>query len=533
MQIANGVESSCGLTTHGITNQRASYWNLSPAVLVEQAVLRGEGVITEGGPLAIVTAPYTGRSPNDKFTVREPSSEGDIWWGKVNVAASEETFSGLYRRVLAYYQGRDLFVKDTYAGADPKYRLKVRVVSDMAALSLFAHNMFLRPHASELAEFCPEFTILHAPFLHATPNLDHTRSEAFVMIHFERRMVLIGGTKYAGEVKKSIFTVMNYLMTRQGVMPMHCSANTGKDGKTALFFGLSGTGKTTLSADPARALIGDDEHGWGRDGVFNFEGGCYAKVIKLSPTGEPDIHATTRRFGTLLENVVVNPATRELDLDDDSITENTRASYPIDFINNIVPSGRGGHPENVFFLAADAFGVLPPISKLTPAQAMYHFISGYTAKLAGTERGVAEPQATFSACFGAPFLPMHPSVYAQMLKERVEQHGVNIWLVNSGWTGGQYGVGHRMSLAHTRALLHAALDGSLAGVPTVEDPIFSLRAPLHCPGVPDEVLQPRQTWSDGTAYDAQARKLAGMFRANFEQFVDHAAPEVLAAGPKL
>ncbi len=531
MQAVNGLESKYGLGHHGIINARQVYWNLSPATLIEQSVERGEGMLADGGPLAIVTAPYTGRSPNDKFIAKEPSSENDIWWGKVNVPVSEATFEALLGKVLAYFQGRDLFVKDVFAGADPDYRLKVRVVSELAVTALFVHNMFLRPNEEQLVEFVPEFLILQAPHLRANPASDGTRSEAFVVINFARKIVLIGGTSYAGEVKKSIFTAMNYLMARRSVMPMHCSANVGPDGVSALFFGLSGTGKTTLSADPSRALIGDDEHGWSQAGIFNFEGGCYAKVIKLSPTGEPDIYATTSMFGTLLENVVVDPVTRELDLSSDAITENTRASYPIHFIKNIVPEGCGGHPKNVFFLAADAFGVLPPISLLTPEQAMYHFISGYTARLAGTERGVTEPQATFSACFGAPFLPMHPFEYARMLRERVQAHGSHVWLVNTGWTGGPPGVGRRMSLAHTRALLHAALDGDLAGMPVTTDPIFGLRVPAHCPGLPDEILQPRETWPDMAAYDVQARKLAAMFQQNFAQFADSVAPEVVAAGP--
>jgi phosphoenolpyruvate carboxykinase (ATP) len=532
MQTANGVESRYGLANHGIINTGRVYWNLAPASLVEQAVLRGEGELTDGGTIAIITAPYTGRSPNDKFITREPSSQDDIWWGKVNQPMEEAAFNRLLDKMLAYFQGHDLFVKDVFAAADPQYRLRVRVVSELAVTGLFVHNMFLRPTAGQLADFVPDFLLLQAPHLHANPSTDGTRSEAFVVINFARKIVLIGGTSYAGEVKKSIFTVMNYLMTKRNVMPMHCSANIGPQGDTALFFGLSGTGKTTLSADPSRALIGDDEHGWSERGTFNFEGGCYAKVINLSPTGEPDIYATTRMFGTLLENVVVDPVTRALNLDSADITENTRASYPIDFIKNIEPEGCGGHPKNIFFLAADAFGVLPPIAKLTPEQAMYHFLSGYTAKLAGTERGVAEPTATFSACFGAPFLPMHPAVYAEMLRERIKAHGTAVWLVNTGWTGGPYGVGHRMSLAYTRALLHSALEGVLAGTPTMEtDPVFGLHMPTCCADVPDEVLRQRDTWRDKAAYDVQARKLAAMFQKNFVQFADQVAPEVLAAGP--
>ncbi len=405
-----------------------------------------------GGALAVITAPYTGRSPNDKFIVRESANDSGIWWGSVNAPISEAAFDGLLRKIQDHYRGRDLFVVDAFAGADPAYRLHVRVVSERAVGALFARNMFIRPDAAELADFSPEFTVLHAPGLRAVPATDETRSEVFVVIHFGRGLVLVGGSSYAGEIKKSLFTVLNHLMVDRDVLPMHCSANVGREGDTALYFGLSGTGKTTLSADPHRRLIGDDEHGWSNQGVLNFEGGCYAKLIRLNPINEPEIFATTAMPGTLLENVVVDPVTGRLDLDSEAITENTRGSYPIDYISNVVLEGVGGHPGHVFFLAADAFGVLPPISALTPAQAMYHFISGYTAKLAGTERGVIEPQATFSACFGQPFLPRHPFVYAKMLQERLEQHGAQVWLVNTGWTGGPYGVGERMSLPHTRAL---------------------------------------------------------------------------------
>jgi phosphoenolpyruvate carboxykinase (ATP) len=531
MQMVGGIASRFDLSVSGIKNATRTWWNLSPAVLVEEAVKRNEGVLADGGPLVIVTAPYSGRSPNDKFTVREPSSDGDIWWGKVNTPMDETVFERLYQKTLAHLSGRELFVTDAYAGADPTYRLQVRVVSEMAAASLFAHNMFRRPSDEALADFMPGFTVLHAPSLRADPAIDGTRSEAFIVVNFARKVVLIGATSYAGEIKKSIFTVMNFLMTKRAVMPMHCSANIGPDGDTALYFGLSGTGKTTLSADPTRALIGDDEHGWSQSGIFNFEGGCYAKVIRLSPIGEPDIYATTKMFGTLLENVVTNTVTRKLDLDSEAITENTRASYPLRYINNVAEAGIGGHPRNIFFLTADAFGVLPPISKLTPEQAMYQFVSGYTAKLAGTERGIVSPQATFSACFGAPFLPMHPGVYASMLRDRIREHGSTVWLVNTGWTGGAYGAGRRMSLAHTRALLAGALHGQLANAPTWVDPVFGLQVPAHCPGVPDEVLNPRKTWADPAAYDDEAVKLAGMFRKNFSQFADAVTPEVVAAGP--
>ncbi|MEA3335063.1 MAG: phosphoenolpyruvate carboxykinase (ATP) [Chloroflexota bacterium] len=528
-----GQVSSYGIDNHGVLNTGDIHWNLSPPKLVEMAVLRGEGILAEGGPFVTVTAPYTGRSPNDKYTVKEPSTEENIWWGKVNVPIAEEVFKCLYRKVLAYFQHRDLFVRDAYCGADPDYHLKVRVVSERASASLFVYNMFVDPDPSEWSYFEPEFTLLHAPGLKADPGFDGTQSEAFVVVNFDKRIVLIGGTSYAGEIKKSIFSVMNYLMPFRGVFPMHCSANLGPKGDTALFFGLSGTGKTTLSADPKRALIGDDEHGWSPNGVFNFEQGCYAKVIRLSPTGEPDIYHTTGMFATLLENVIVDPESRKLDLDDGSITENTRASYPINYIPNIVPEGQAGHPQNVVFLTADAFGVLPPISRLTPEQAMYHFISGYTAKVAGTERGITEPMATFSACFGAPFLPLHPFKYADMLRDRMTAHKANVWLVNTGWTGGPYGVGHRMKLDYTRAMLTAALNGDLDDVEMEVDPIFGLAVPKTCPGVPDEVLVPRNTWVDKDAYDREAAKLAQMFHDNFQQFADEVPEAVVEAGPKV
>jgi phosphoenolpyruvate carboxykinase (ATP) len=529
----HGIASSFGIERHGVRNVGDEYWNMSSPRLVELAVRRGEGILAAGGPFVTVTAPYTGRSPNDKYTVREPSTEEEVWWGTVNVPISEDVFKCLYRKVLAYFQHRDLFVRDCYCGADSEYRLKVRVVTERASASLFVYNMFVRPQESDLVEFEPEFTVLHAPGLKADPDFDGTRSEAFVVVNFDRRLVIIGGTSYAGEIKKSIFAVMNYLMPFRGVFPMHCSANVGSSGDTALFFGLSGTGKTTLSADPERSLIGDDEHGWGPNGVFNFEQGCYAKVIRLSPTGEPDIYRTTGMFATLLENVVVDPEARTLNLDDGSITENTRASYPIHYIPNIVPEGVSGHPRNVVFLTADAFGVLPPISQLTPEQAMYHFISGYTAKVAGTERGITEPKATFSACFGAPFLPLHPFRYAEMLRDRMQQHNAQVWLVNTGWTGGPYGVGQRMELQYTRAMLRAALNGDLDSGEMTSDPIFGVLVPSSCPGVPDEVLTPRETWSDKEAYDREAEKLAKMFQDNFVQYAGEVSQEVLDAGPHI
>jgi phosphoenolpyruvate carboxykinase (ATP) len=523
--------SSFGLDAHGIRPTATVHWNLPPAELLEHAVRRGEGVLVAGGPFNAITAPHTGRSPNDRFVVREPSSEGEVWWGTVNVPLDAEAYDRLRAEVVGYLEGQELFVRDMWAGADERYRLGVRVVTPSAWHNLFAHNMFRRPSEGDLGTFEPGFTVLHAPEFEADPDLHGTRTSTFVIIHFGRREVLIGGTRYAGEIKKSIFSVLNFLLPRQGVLSMHCSANVGERGDTALFFGLSGTGKTTLSADADRGLIGDDEHGWTDDGVFNFEGGCYAKVIRLSPAGEPEIFATTRMFGTILENCVVD-ADREIDFDDDSITENTRGSYPLSYIPNFVPAGRAGHPENIVFLTADAYGVLPPIARLTPDQAMYHFLSGYTAKVAGTERGVTEPKATFSACFGAPFLALHPSVYAEMLGRKIEERGVRVWLVNTGWTGGAYGHGHRMELAHTRAMVKAALSGDLDGVETRPDPVFGLHVPARVPGAPDEVLTPRDTWSDPAAYDVQATKLAKMFRENFEQFASEVPEGVRRAGPQ-
>jgi phosphoenolpyruvate carboxykinase (ATP) len=484
------------------------------------------------GPFVAVTAPHTGRSPNDKFVVREAQSEADVDWGKVNQPLAEEKFDALLADVRAYLGTLDeLYVEDLYCGADPKHQLKVRYVLPNAWHAMFVRNMFIRPGAADLAGFAPNFTVLHAPEFQASPEKHGTRTGTFIVIHIARRTILIGGTRYAGELKKSMFTIMNYLMPKQGVLSMHCSANVGPQGDTALFFGLSGTGKTTLSADPERALIGDDEHGWSDEGVFNYEGGCYAKVINLSPEGEPDIYRTTQMFGTVLENVVLDER-KQVRFEDQSITENTRASYPIHYIANHVASGRGGHPKNIVFLTADAFGVLPPIARLTPEQAMYYFLSGYTAKVAGTERGVTEPQATFSACFGAVFLVWHPTKYAQMLGAKLQQHGSRVWLVNTGWSGGAYGVGKRMKLAHTRAMVRAALEGKLDGVATAADPVFGLHVPTECPGVPSEVLRARDTWADTAAYDAQARKLAEMFRQNIEKFGDAVTPEVKAAGPR-
>jgi phosphoenolpyruvate carboxykinase (ATP) len=525
--------SGAGLDIAGLVPQREVHWNLTPAELYEHAVRRREGVIAEAGPFCAVTTPHTGRSPGDKFVVREPSSEARIWWGKVNQPLAPEQYERLRKDVLAHLNAQELFVRDLHAGADPAYRVPVRFVTPNAWQCLFVSNMFLRPSVSDLASFVPGFLVLHAPEMHADPTRHGTKSSTFIVLNFAQKTILIGGTRYAGELKKAIFTTLNYLLPGQGVLPMHCSANMGQGGDVALFFGLSGTGKTTLSADAERGLIGDDEHGWSDQGVFNFEGGCYAKVIRLSREGEPEIYETTRMFGTVLENVIVDPDSRAIDLDSAELTENTRACYPIHFIPNHVPGGMGGHPSHIVFLTCDAYGVMPPVARLTPAQAMYHFLSGYTAKVAGTERGVTEPQATFSACFGAPFLPLHPNTYAELLGARIARHGVQCWLVNTGWTGGPYGTGQRMRLSLTRAIVRAALAGTLDRVASITEPVFGLAVPKKVPGVPDDVLLPRATWRDAAAYDAHAKRLAEMFRKNFEQFADAAHAAVREAGPVL
>ena len=527
-----GPMVSChGLSEHGIKSYGRGFWNLSAPALYEHTIRSGAGALCNGGALAVRTGRHTGRSPNDKFIVDEPGSRDDIWWGKVNISIAPESFQRLHAKVLAYLQARDLYVQDLFAGAAIDYRLPIRVVSESPWHALFARNMFIRPPAGALGGFEPAFTLLHAPYLEADPETDGTNSESFILLDFSRRLVLIGGTVYAGEIKKSVFSILNYLLPAKNVLPMHCSANMGPDGDTAIFFGLSGTGKTTLSADASRTLIGDDEHGWSDQGVFNFEGGCYAKVIRLSAEAEPEIYDTTRRFGTILENVVFDEGTRLLDLDDARFTENTRASYPLDFIPNASDSGIGGKPCNIAMLTADAFGVLPPISRLSPQQAMYHFLSGYTARVAGTEKGLAkEPTATFSTCFGAPFMPRHPSVYARMLGEKMAETGASCWLVNTGWSGGAYGVGHRMAIAHTRAMVRAALSGKLTGVPTLEHPQFGLAVPEICPGVPEGVLNPRTAWQDKQAYDRTARELTKRFETNFKQFEPYVGDEVKAAG---
>ncbi|MEW6364788.1 MAG: phosphoenolpyruvate carboxykinase [Acidobacteriota bacterium] len=532
MQVQSEDQVRKGLEQLGIRNVNTVYWNLSTPRLYEEAIRRREGRLGHLGPLVVRTGHHTGRSPNDKFVVREESSREKVWWGKANRPMEEGQFAMLYRRLLAYWQGRDLFVQDCFAGADPEYRLPVRVITETAWHNMFARNMFIRPTREELAKHGPQFTVINAPSFHAFPEVDGTNSEVFVVIHFGQKLVLIGGTHYAGEIKKSIFTVLNYMLPQQHVLSMHCSANIGAAGDVAIFFGLSGTGKTTLSADPARMLIGDDEHGWSDRGVFNFEGGCYAKVIRLSPDAEPEIHETTRRFGTILENVGFDSDSARLDLNDDSLTENTRAAYPITHIPNIKRDGMGGHPSHIIMLTADAFGVLPPIARLTPAQAMYHFLSGYTAKVAGTERDVTEPSATFSTCFGAPFMALSPTVYADLLGEKIAKHGVSVWLVNTGWTGGPYGTGSRMRIAWTRSMVNAALTGALKDVAVRPDPIFGVEVPTMCPGVPADVLDQRSTWPNKAAYDAQARKLAGMFAENFKAYAEHVPAEVRAAEPR-
>ncbi len=521
-----------GIEQHGIHNVNDVFWNLPTAALYEHVVRRREGLLCHEGPISVTTGHHTGRSPNDKFIVREATSEHQVWWGKVNRPFDPAKFDMLYHRLLAYLQMKDLYVQDCFAGADPAYRVPLRIITGTAWHSLFARTMFLRPEAEKIEDHVPEFTVMDVPQFHAVPRLDGTNSEAFIILNLGRRLAIIGGTSYAGEIKKTIFSVMNYLMPQVNVLPMHCSAQVGAAGDVAIFFGLSGTGKTTLSADPERTLIGDDEHGWSDRGVFNFEGGCYAKVIRLSPEAEPQIYACTRRFGTVLENVTLDTATRLINLDDDSLTENTRAAYPLPHFDGGPAARFAGHPSHIVMLTCDAFGVMPPISQLTPEQAMYHYLSGYTAKVAGTEKGMgSEPSATFSACFGAPFKTRHPTVYAAMLGERIARHGTACWLVNTGWTGGPYGVGKRIPIAYTRAMIRAALGGQLASVQYDPDPIFGVHVPREVPGIPMEVLKPRGLWSDTAAYDAKARELAQRFAKNFESYAD-APPQVRRAGPR-
>ncbi len=517
-----------GLETHGLTNLKSVYYNLHTPALYEEVLKRNEGVLAHLGPLVVRTGQFTGRSPKDKFVVDDPAVHDYVWWSKVNRPYDPDQFDELHRRMASYLQSKDVFVQDCYAGADPNYRMPVRIITQFAWHNLFARNMFIQAKSEELPSFEPEFVVIDCPGFHAFPEYDKTNSDVFILVNFAKKLVLIGGTEYAGEIKKSVFTAMNYFLPFKSVMPMHCSANIGPQGDTALFFGLSGTGKTTLSADPNRTLIGDDEHGWSDAGVFNFEGGCYAKVIRLSPTAEPEIYDTTRRFGTVLENVMIDTVTRRLDLDDASLTENTRAAYPISHIPNAKRDGMGGHPKNIIFLTADAFGVLPPVARLSREQAMYHFISGYTAKVAGTERGVTEPTATFSTCFGAPFMARQPSVYAELLGSKIDQHGSNVWLINTGWNG----KGERMKIAYTRAMVSAALNGDLDNVEYATDPIFGLAIPKTCPNVPAEVLQPQNSWTDKAAYEAQARKLASMFVNNFKEYSAGVSDAIIAVAPK-
>lgn len=514
-----GIPSHYGLENHGLRNLTMEYWTLPTPALVEQIISRREGVLAHEGAIVVRTGVYTGRAPNDKYIVSDLETAERVNWSKINQPLEPARFHQLHLRMIAYLQGRDVFVQDTTICAHPRYRLPIRVITESAWHSLFARNVFIRRQPQELADHVPQFTVLHAPRFRAIPELDGLNSDVFIILNFTRRMALIGGTGYAGEIKKAMFTAMNYLLPQQDVLPMHCSATVGEQGDVALFFGLSGTGKTTLSSDPQRKMVGDDEHGWGEEGIFNFEGGCYAKVIRLSQEYEPLIWKATRHFGTVIENAAIDSYTRRIDFNDDSYTENTRAAYPIGFLDNIVPSGVASHPKNIFFLTADAYGVLPPIARLDRSQAIYYFLSGYTSKLAGTEKGLGkEPQATFSACFGAPFMPLHPARYAQMLAENLQKHDVRVWLVNTGWTGGPYGIGQRMPLPYTRAMVAAAMEGKLADVPYQRIPVFNLEVPQHCPEVPDELLVPRNTWQDVKAYDEAADRLAVLFRENFRQF---------------
>ncbi|OQY32997.1 MAG: phosphoenolpyruvate carboxykinase (ATP) [Anaerolineaceae bacterium 4572_5.1] len=532
---AEAIRSDYGLENLGLKNQRKVYWNLPPEALYEEIIFRSEGRISHSGPVIVETGEHTARAANDKYVVREPSTEENIWWSEYNRPFSPEQFDELFSRLQGYLQGRDIFVQDCYAGADEEYRLPVRIITEHAWHSLFAYNMFIQPQKTEdYRRHAPDFTVIAAPDFKAFPQIDQTNSGTFIVLNFAQKIAIIGNSGYGGEIKKSVFTVMNYLLPLQGVMAMHCSANQGKDGSTALFFGLSGTGKTTLSADPARGLIGDDEHGWSDNGIFNFEGGCYAKVIELSPSAEPQIHACTQRFGSVLENVVYDPVTRLIDLDDPTLTVNTRVSYPIEYIGNAVVEKRGGHPKNVILLTCDASGVMPPIARLSLEQAMYHFISGYTSKVGGTELGLREePEITFSACFGAPFMVHHPYFYADLLKRKIEYHGANCWLVNTGWVGGPYGIGKRISIRHTRAMLNAALDGKLDDVEFIADPVFGFSVPKVCPDVPDDVLDPSSSWPDAKEYDKKYHQLAARFVDNFKKFAPDCPPELVEAGPRI
>ncbi|MEI6667870.1 MAG: phosphoenolpyruvate carboxykinase (ATP) [Acidobacteriota bacterium] len=532
---ALALKSDYGLDNHGLFGLGGVYWNLPTESLYEEIVFRKEGAITRDGPVVFNTGTHTARSATDKFVVREPSTEAHIWWGQYNRPFAPDKFDELFGRMQGFLQGRDVFVQDCHIGADPDYRMPVRIVTEYAWHSLFARNMFLPLRSNEeYRRHVPDFTVICCPHFKGIQQIDGTATNTFIALNFAQRLCLIGNTQYAGEIKKSIFTVMNYLMPLQGVFPMHASANVGREGDAAIFFGLSGTGKTTLSADPARGLIGDDEHGWSDNGVFNFEGGCYAKVIQLSAAAEPEIYAATHRFGTILENVVFDPVTRMIDLDDPTLTENTRASYPLEFIDNALPEKRSGHPKNVIFLTCDASGVMPPIARLSVDQARYQFISGYTSKIAGTEVGLGkEPEITFSTCFGAPFMVHPPDFYARLLSEKVLRYGVTCWLVNTGWVGGPYGVGKRISIRYTRAMLNAALSGKLLDVEYTTDPVFGFQVPKTCPDVPDEVLDPARSWPSREMYDQRYRQLAARFIDNFKKFDMAESREVEKAGPKV
>ena len=526
--------SSHGLEAQGIRTGAKLHWNLTTAPLVETAIERHEGLLAKDGPLVVKTGKHTGRSAQDKFIVRDAETENTVWWGKSNASMTPDAFANLKADFMAQLATKpDLFIQDLFGGSQPEHRVKVRVINEYSWHSLFIRTMLVRPGEGELANFVPDYTIIDLPSFRADPERHGCRSETVIAVNFTEKLILIGGTEYGGEMKKSVFGLLNYLLPPQGIMPMHCSANIGPNGDTAIFFGLSGTGKTTLSADQSRTLIGDDEHGWSDTAVFNFEGGCYAKMIRLSAESEPEIYATTKRFGTVLENVVMDETTRQLDLDDASLAENSRGVYPIDFIPNASKRNMGPVPKNLIMLTADAFGVLPPIARLTPEQAMYHFLSGYTAKVAGTEIGVTEPEATFSTCFGAPFMPRHPSVYGNLLKQRIAEGSVDCWLVNTGWTGGKYGVGHRMPIKATRALLNAALDGSLKAGQFRKDPTFGFQVPVSVAGVDSTILDPRQTWPDKAEYDATAAKLVDLFVENFAQFESHVDAGVREAAPKV
>lgn len=532
---AKALKSDYGLDNHGISNLRMSYWNLPTEALYEEIAFRSEARITHLGPVVANTGKHTARAASDKYIVREPSTEDKIWWGQYNKPFSSEKFDALYNRLLGFLQGRDLFVQDCYVGADSEYQMPVRIIAEKAWHSLFARNMFILPKTNdEYRRHVPDFTVIAVPSFKGSPQIDGSATETFIVLNFARKVCIIGNTAYAGEIKKSVFTIMNYLMPLQGVMSMHSSANIGHDNSSAVFFGLSGTGKTTLSADPKRRLIGDDEHGWSDEGVFNYEGGCYAKVIRLSESAEPQIYATTKMFGTVLENVVFDPVTRLIDLDDESITENTRGCYPLEYIENSVPEKKGGHPKNIIFLTCDASGVMPPIAKLSPDQAIYQFISGYTSKIAGTEVGLGkEPELTFSTCFGAPFMVHHPYFYADILKRKIIKYNVNCWLVNTGWIGGAFGIGKRISIGYTRTLLNDALDGKLLKTKFVKDPVFGFEVPTKCEGVPDNILDPSGAWPSKDEYMKKYKELASRFADNFKKYEDGCPPEVIQAGPKV